>query len=246
MPHSILVDAQRNVWTTDVGAHQVIKFTPDKGVAQIHRDSKCDHLQTATHANRYDWAKNYSQAVTIWPSASRPALSSHLTAVCSSPTATATIASFAMMRLDDFRPIGSWANREMVSSVAWVGPNCCSEAPLNLPHDIALDAMNSLLYIADRQAGRVVVATFDGQLKGVIQPTRQFDTVYALDVHAQSTALLLQLINLRITAKTVLFIPGQSPTAQAGAAIKAFAASTETRQLKYAFVPKTGVSVIEQ
>lgn len=48
--------------------------------------------------------------------------------------------------------------------------------------------MNSLLYIADREAGRVVVATFDGQLKGVIQPTRQYDTVYALDVHAQSKA----------------------------------------------------------
>ena len=57
----------------------------------------------------------------------------------------------------------------------------------NLPHDIVADSAAALLYIADRQNGRLVVTNYKGELKGEIRPTRQFSTVYSADIHPAST-----------------------------------------------------------
>eukprot|EP00795_Rhopilema_esculentum_P006077 gene6077-11458_t len=142
LPHGLVVDKHGNIWVTDVGSHQVHKFSPNDlstpaltlGVAlRPGNDNRhfCKPTDVAVDSNgNFFVADGYCNG-----------------------------------RIMKFSPKGSlikqWGRKNR-------GRGRPGPGEFDVPHSLALDDEKNLLYIADRENGRIQCYNTDGKLQKII------------------------------------------------------------------------------
>ncbi|XP_072157894.1 peptidyl-alpha-hydroxyglycine alpha-amidating lyase 1 isoform X2 [Bemisia tabaci] len=161
LPHGITVDKQDNVWFTDVALHQVFKYSP-----MLSKDFKPTLLMTL--------------GVRFEPGNDRE----HF---CK-PT------SVAVMSNGDFFVADGYCNSRILKFSAdgtvisrWGRATISNGSPapyhFNIPHSLALAEDKNLLYVADRENGRIQVfhasnGTFAFQFSSALMGSRIFSVAY--------------------------------------------------------------------
>ena len=124
MPHGLTVDADGNVWVTDTGLHQVLKFSPQGELL----------LELGTR---------------LVPGSGPGAFCKPTHVAVGSDGSFFVADGYCNSRVVAFAADGSYRGE-------WTGLGLDSPGGLSIPHALALDECADILYVADRENGRVV------------------------------------------------------------------------------------------
>lgn len=138
VPHGLRVDGQGNIWTTDVGNHLVIKFSPAGKVLMV--------LGKKNTASKGWFHKNYNQSFLNKPS----------------DVAFDSEDNVYVADGGNFRVVKYSSKGEIVQSF---GEEGAGDGQFNFPHSLVIDGQNRLL-VADRENRRIQLFDLSGVYKG--------------------------------------------------------------------------------
>ncbi|VDP10694.1 unnamed protein product [Soboliphyme baturini] len=162
LPHGIHVDHENCLWITDVALHQVFKF---------------------------DWKSSSRRPTVTLGERFKPGSSLDTfckpSAVASTTDGLVVVADgYCNNRIMLFRSSGKFVSSWPLKQISGVD---FFRNSLHVPHDLSIDEERKLVYVADRENGRVVIVDFNGTVVGLISDQRFGGAVYGVAYCAACT-----------------------------------------------------------
>ncbi|VDK75979.1 unnamed protein product [Litomosoides sigmodontis] len=218
MPHGLAIDKQNDYYTTDVGSHQVIKWSLSHG---YHFNEILGSLsQVFALGEKFvpgndqkHFCKPAGVAVTVDGSIF-------------------VADGYCNNRVMKFDRNGQFLTEWGKSSYNSMGviANLQHLGTFSLPHDIVANNDGSLLYVTDRENARIQIFRSDGQaVSQIVNPanTEAFGNIFSTDYYG--TTFIMLSIN-----DTLYFIPGRQHN---GLPISIFSAHAKAARVQYSFQP---------
>uniref|UniRef100_A0A0R3RRY3 Peptidylglycine monooxygenase n=1 Tax=Elaeophora elaphi TaxID=1147741 RepID=A0A0R3RRY3_9BILA len=220
MPHGLTVDQQNDYYTTDVGSHQVIKWSLSHGYVRSyflnHVKEKCNMV----------WRSSLSQVFALGEKFVPGNDEKHFckpAGIAVTMDGSIFVADgYCNNRIMKFDRNGQFLTQWGESSYnSMNGITNLHLGIFSLPHDIVANDDGSLLYVTDRENARIQIFRSDGQAVGqIVNPANStaFENIYSADYHNGA----------------LYFIPGRQ---QNGLPIRIFNAHVEAARVQYSFEP---------
>ncbi|EFO26356.1 hypothetical protein LOAG_02126 [Loa loa] len=166
MPHGLAIDQQNEYYTTDVGSHQVIKWSLSHGsLSQVFALGE----KFVPGDDQKHFCKPAGIAVTVDGSIF-------------------VADGYCNNRIMKFDRNGQFLTQWGQSSYNNMnGMGSLPLGTLSLPHDIVANNDGSLLYVSDRENARIQIFRSDGHAVGqIVNPgnTTAFENIYSADIHS--------------------------------------------------------------